>query len=192
MALQTARRAARTVPAYGRWLAAQGIQAVRSLHELPAMDKQNYLGGFAYSELLADDYARTFTIFKSSGSSGRSFYWPQLKDSDHASTPMLRQYLESAFHIHERRTMAIVGLALGSWIGGEHISWALKSVAVETPYPFSVFSPGSVHEEILTMIRNAEPFVDQFLLYLCPSAIARLHLKARVFCFDFIKCGYCA
>lgn len=178
-ALQVAGRAFRQVPAYTQFLSTRGVREFHSVAELPLTDKQNYLVPAVYQNLLADDFDRTFTIFKSSGSSGQSFYWPQLKSADDATADTLRLFLENAFRIHERRTLAIVGLALGSWIGGEHFSWALKSVALKTPYPFSVFSPGSMHDEMLDMIRNAAPFVDQFLLVLCPSAIAHLHLKAQ-------------
>lgn len=178
-ALDIARRAAKNVPAYSRLLAASGIDEVSSFEALPLTDKGNYLGPSPYRDLLADDYDRTFTIFKSSGSSGQAFYWPQLKEQGLSSGPRLCKFLEDVFHIHERRTLAIVGLALGSWIGGEHLSWALKSIASATPYPFSVFSPGSAHDEIIAMIVNADPFVDQFLVFLCPSAISHMHLKAQ-------------
>ena len=179
MAIEIARRAQRSVPAYGRLLAASGVSEIGRFELLPLTDKAGYLGPSSYGELLSEDYERAFTVFKSSGSSGQSFYWPQLKESSERTVPMMRGLLENIFRIHERRTLAIVGLALGSWIGGEHVSWSLKSLAAVSPYPFAVFSPGSVHEEIIEMIRDAEPFIDQFLIFLCPSAIRHLHLKAE-------------
>jgi phenylacetate-CoA ligase len=130
-------------------------------------------------ELLADDYEQAYTIFRSSGSSGQSVYWPQLKSTQCGVAALMRQFLETSFGIQDRRTLAVVGLALGSWIGGEQISWALKNVAMETPYPFAVFSPGSIHDEIIEVIRRADPYLDQFILFLCPSAIAHLHLRAQ-------------
>lgn len=177
-ALAIARRARQRVAAYGQFLDRHGIGDISAMASLPLMDKKNYMGPSAYKDLLADDYGRTFTIFKSSGSSGQSFYWPQLKDEEGQLPALMRQFFETSFRIHERRTLVIVGLALGSWIGGEHVSWAMKSLAQTLPYTFSVFSPGSVHEEILAMIRNADAFVDQILIFLCPSAITHLHLKA--------------
>jgi phenylacetate-CoA ligase len=91
----------------------------------------------------------------------------------------LRGFLEGSFHIDQSKTLAVVGLALGSWIGGEHLSWALKSLALTVAYPFTVFSPGSNHAEIIDILCAANRFADQFLLFLCPGAIAHLHLKAQ-------------
>lgn len=175
-----AARAAATVPAYAQQLAAAGISAPAAVAwtELPLVDKKSYLLAHPFTALTADDFAETFTIFSSSGSSGRPFYWPQLKGAQRESAARLRALLEEVFHIDERRTLAVVGLALGSWIGGEHFSWVLKSFAVEAPYPFAVFSPGNRHDEIIAMIESAGRFVDQVLLFVCPSAIGHLRLRA--------------
>jgi phenylacetate-CoA ligase len=175
----TARRAEAAVPAYGKFLTEQGFAAGGPFAERPLTDKQGYITAYPLAERLGDDHEQAFTIFRSSGSSGRSIYWPQLKATHRGGSALLQQFLEAGFDIHRKRTLAIVGLALGSWIGGEQVSWALKNVAIQTPYPFAVFSPGSIHDEIIEMIRNADPYFEQFILFLCPSAVAHLHLKAR-------------
>lgn len=171
-------RARETIPAYRAFLGRQAFPAGSALAELPWTDKASYIKAFPYADLLATDHEETFTIFASSGSSGHSVYWPQLKASHRHTLAKLKGFLEGTFRIQERRTLAVVGLALGSWIGGEHISWALKSLALESPYPFAVFSPGSQHAEIIRMVKNADAFVDQIILFVCPSAIAHLHLLA--------------
>lgn len=179
LAQEVAQRAYMHVPAYRRFLDGSRTTPEAALPDLPCTDKEHYLLASSYAELLADDYDRSFTIFRSSGSSGQSFYWPQLKDQQRAIAAGLRRFLESTFAIDRRKTLAIVGLALGSWIGGDHVSWALKSAALEAPYPFSVFSPGNHHDEIIEMIGSADGFADQFLLFVCPSAIAHLMLRAE-------------
>lgn len=175
---QVRARAYATVPAYRSFspASAGGDTAFRAA---PVSDKANYLRSFPYRDLLADDADTAFTVFASSGSSGKSFYWPQLRSSQQENLPRLRQFLETAFAVQQHKTLAIIGLALGSWIGGEHLSWALKSLALSLDYPFCVFSPGSNHDEIIGMIVNSDPFIDQFLLCLCPSAIAHLQLRAE-------------
>lgn len=175
-----ASRAEKGVPAYRRLLKAQGFHPGSPFESRPLTDKGNYVTAENFTDLLAEDYQETFTIFRSSGSSGQTYYWPQLKEAHRTTAAALRRFLEAGFAVHEKKTLAIVGLALGSWIGGEHFSWALKSMAVETPYPFSVFSPGSRHREIIEMIRLTERFADQFILFLCPSAIAHLLLRAEM------------
>jgi len=173
-----AARAERVVPAYRAFLAAHGWRAGAPFAARPLMDKHSYILCHEFATLLADDYLNTFSIFRSSGSSGRSVAWPQLKEAHQHTTAALRAYLEHGFGIDRIKTLAIVGLALGSWIGGEHLSWALKSMAAGLPYPFAVYSPGSHHGEMIEMIMACNQFADQFLLVLCPSAIAHLHLKA--------------
>ncbi|MEO8377124.1 MAG: hypothetical protein ABI579_05575 [Candidatus Sumerlaeota bacterium] len=147
--------------------------------ERPLTDKATYISRYEFAQLLGDDAADTYAIFASSGSSGKSMYWPQLKAGSRDTSARLKQFLEDGFRIHQQKTLAVVGLALGSWVGGEHFSWALKSVALESPYPFSVFSPGSRHEEIVRAICAADPFMDQFIVVVCPSAIGHLHLLAK-------------
>ena len=172
-------RAERHVAAYREFLQKQNWKAGSPFHTRPIVDKTSYLTVWRFEELLGDDFEQTFTIFKSSGSSGHSFYWPQLKQTHRSSSEFLKTYLEKAFSVHEKKTLAIVGLALGSWIGGEHFSWVLKSVALAAPYPFSVFSPGSCHDEIIEMCLRANQYVDQILLVVCPSAIGHIQLRAE-------------
>lgn len=170
-------RAIEHVPAYQAHLA--HTTSPDDWDALPFTDKKSYLLKHEYRDLLADNYTDTFAVFSSSGSSGRAFYWPQLKDGQHAHGERLKQLLEVSFKIHQRPTMAIVGLALGSWIGGEHFSWALKNLAASTTYPFSVFSPGNQHDEIIHMIHSTQQFTEQIILFVCPSAIGHLRLRAE-------------
>lgn len=176
---KVAMRAERSVPAYAEFLRQKQWQPGGAFVTRPVVDKAGYLTTFPYEKLLGDDADQTFTIFKSSGSSGQSFYWPQLKQSSLSTCARVRAHLELTFAIQEKKTLAVVGLALGSWIGGEHFSWVLKSLALSTPYPFSVFSPGSNHDEIIEMCRRAEKYFDQILLVVCPSAIGHIQLRAE-------------
>jgi len=178
-ARRVARQAAEQVSGYRDFLEAQGLPPDAEFARLPLTDKAGYLKPYTLPLLVGDDFSETFSIFSSSGSSGQPFYWPQLKSSHRASEVRLQQLLEATFRIHQRKTLAVVGLALGSWIGGDHFSWQLKSMAIAAPYPFAVFSPGNKHDEIIAMLRAASPFVDQFLLACCPSAIGHLILRAE-------------
>jgi phenylacetate-CoA ligase len=174
-----ARRARAQAVAYQKFLEERGVPAEALFENLPLTDKATYLKVSVFEELVGDDFADTFTVFSSSGSSGHAFYWPQIKASHRTSAARFGQFLESACGVHQRRTLVIVGLALGSWIGGDFFSWLLKSVAINAPYPLAVFSPGNKHEEIIAMLHSAEGFVDQFILVCCPSAIGHLILRAE-------------
>ncbi len=177
LADQIAKRAHETVPAYKAFCGEGGGSVCWP--DRPCTDKKTYLSAFDYADLLSPDVENSFSIFSSSGSSGQPFYWPQLRSEESDGGERLRAFLEVSFQIHERRTLAIIGLALGSWIGGDHFSWAMKNLSQRSPYPFSVFSPGNQHEEIIRMIHASKSFTDQILLLVCPSAIGHLRSRAE-------------
>ncbi len=140
----------------------------------PLSDKKNYILAYPDSQILAPNASEMHTIFRSSGATGKSVYWPQLKSAHRLSSWALQIYLENTFQIHQKRTLAIVGLSLGSWVGGDQMSSILKQCALQTPYSFSVFSPGNRHDEILEIAKSKYSCVDQLLLIACPSAIGNL------------------
>lgn len=174
-----AARARERVPAYRDFLKARDVPEGAPFAELPITDKSSYLIPSPYADLLADDCQEMFAIQRSSGASGSCFLWPQLKGDYRWSTRRLRAFLESTFRIQEHRTVAVVALALGSWVGGDYYSWCLKNVALETPYPFAVFSPGNRHDEVIEFLRHPQPAVDQFLVVICPSLLGHLLLLAE-------------
>ncbi|MCB1376932.1 MAG: hypothetical protein KDK89_00970 [Alphaproteobacteria bacterium] len=174
-----ANRALGHIKAYRSFVSSQGIGPDVPFEHLPLQDKESYLRQYPFADLLGDDFADTFTIFSSAGSAARSFYWPQLKTGYADAAANLRLLLETTYAIDRHSTLAVVGLALGSWIGGDILSWLLKDVAIATPYPFAVFSPGNKHEEIVSILRAAAGLVDRILLVCCPSAIGHLVLLAE-------------
>ena len=175
---QVARRVQNSIPAYKSFLEKQGLKAGEPFERLPQMDKESYALAYPFEELLADDYEEMLAIYSSSGSSGNPFYWPQLKLNSRSVPAGLRSFLEDWFAIDRKKTLAIVGLSLGSWIGGQYISRALKTMALDTPYPFWVFSPSNDLDAMIKMACQMNSLVDQIVLFLVPSAIAHLHLKA--------------
>ena len=178
IAENVAYRAQTVVPAYQHFIQKQGFKAGEPFERLPLTDKESYVLAYPFPELLADNYEESFAIVRSSGSSGNPFYWLTLKSSNQSSTAVLKTFLESTFAVHQKKTLAIVGYSLGSWVGGDSWSWVLKSMAIDTPYPFWVFSPGNHLDEIIKIVCQINPFVDQIILFIVPSAIAHFHLKA--------------
>lgn len=172
-------RKSQRIPAYQHFLKAQHISHRVPFHQVPQTDKKSYILRYDYSELRSLDSDTEFTLFRSSGSSGKAVFWPQIRKPYTQLVSGLKGMLESSYGIHQKRTLAIVGLALGSWVGGDCFSWSLKNLAMQVPYPFTVFSPGNNHDEIIEIIQKYNSLVDQFLILMCPSAIGHLHLKAR-------------
>ena len=178
VAEKLAQKAKQFVPAYKRYLERYGLKPGEPFEKLPTLDKKSYALVYPYKDLLVSD-EEIFTLFRSSGSSGNSFYWPQLKSTYRSSPVATRKFLEEIFSIDQKKTLAIVGFNLGGWIGGESSSWNLKNVALDAPYPFWVLCPGNDIDEIIKVICQLESSVEQIILLIVPSAIAHLHLRAN-------------
>lgn len=182
-ACAVARKSAINIPAYREYLRRNqfsGKISRSNFEELPLTDKENYLMKAPYFSLLPpENLDDVHFVFKSSGSSGKSFYWPQLKQQYKLFDLLFEDTLSKNFSIRKKRTAIIVGLSLGSWIGGDLISWAAKNVALRSNYSLTVFSPGNQHEEILEIINGINRKVDQIILFVCPSTIGHLALLAE-------------
>jgi phenylacetate-CoA ligase len=177
LAERIARRAERRVPAY-REFVAQG-EKPHAFTDRPLTSKDLYILRYPTSQLLADNHGEVFAIFRSSGTSGRALYWPCLRSHDRYAVWGMRRFLETYFSIQDKRTLAVVAHSLGSWVGGDHISWILKSLALGVRHNFSVFAPGNKYTEIIDIITELEPSVDQIILFLCPSYVPYLQLVAE-------------
>jgi phenylacetate-CoA ligase len=177
IAEKLAQKAQQFVPAYQRYLERHGLKPDESFEKLPTSDKKSYILAYPYEDLLGTHQEEIFALFRSSGSSGNSFYWPQLKSAYRASPVGTRNFLEEIFAIQQKKTLAIIGFNLGGWIGGESSSWNLKNVALDAPYPFWVLCPGNDIDEIIKIICQLEASVEQIIILLVPSAITHLHLR---------------
>jgi phenylacetate-CoA ligase len=175
---RVAQKAQQVVPAYQQYLERHCLNPGDPFEKLPTSEKQSYALAYPYEELLVRNEEEIFVLFRSSGSSGNSFYWPQLKSAFRSSPVATRKSLEETFSIDRKRTLAIVGFHLGGWIGGESSSWIFKNVAHDASYPFWVLCPGNDIDEIIKIICQLESSVEQIILLIVPSAIAHLHLRA--------------
>ncbi|PSB03520.1 hypothetical protein [Merismopedia glauca] len=178
-AKQVAAKAQKFVPAYRDFLQSQGIAIGNNWDKLPLTDKKSYLMAYKYPELLGNDSDQILAFFRSSGSSGNPFYWSYLKSSSRFSVLGIRIFLERAFAIHQKKTLAVVALGLGSWLAGDYFSALLKSLAMRSRYPFSVATPGNALADAIQLIEVTESLFEQIVILIVPSAIAHLHLKAN-------------
>ena len=87
--------------------------------------------------------------------------------------------LVETYQLAKRKTLAIVGMSLGSWAGGEQFAFLFKMLALRPTLPLVTFSPGNQHVEILEIIDKCHEEFDQILIVLCPSAIFYLERLAR-------------
>ncbi|MFH1367169.1 MAG: hypothetical protein ABIH38_04260 [Patescibacteria group bacterium] len=161
---------ARRVPAYKKFLKDSGInpETVRTLEDfkkLPIIDKKNYLLKYDIKELCLDGklYDK-YLIDRSSGYSGTSFFWPRLAEEDKDYPTYMKLAYEQFYQIHEKSTLMIITLALGSWVGGEKISWATREIALRSKNPFTVITPGLNLDEIIEIVDYFKDKYNQIVI----------------------------
>jgi phenylacetate-CoA ligase len=160
---------ARDVPAYGQFLKAAdfeptSLHGVADLARVPATTKDGYHRRYPLAELCrGGDLSTCDMLAVSSGSSGEPAVWPRFVSDEVGSAFRFEQVLRDAFRAHERRTLAVVCFALGSWVGGMYTTACLRHVAAKG-YPLTVVTPGNHKAEILRVLRALGPSFEQVVL----------------------------
>jgi phenylacetate-CoA ligase len=141
------------------------INAIEDFKKLPIIDKKNYLLKYDIKELCLDGklYDK-YLIDRSSGYSGTSFFWPRLAEEDKDYPTYMKLAYEQFYQIHEKSTLMIITLALGSWVGGEKISWATREIAIQSKNPFTVITPGLNLGEIIEIVEYFKNKYDQIVI----------------------------
>jgi phenylacetate-CoA ligase len=168
-ALALLRRATDRVPAYGAMLKAAGL-AVADIHDaadfvkLPLLNKENYVRRFPLEALVeGGDLAACDFFAVSSGSTGEPTLWPRGLHHEFPIAVRFEQVLRDNFGAHERRTLAVVCFALGSWVGGMYTTSCLRWVAAKG-YPLLIVTPGNKLDEILRVVKRLAPDFEQTVL----------------------------
>lgn len=160
---------ARDVPAYRRLLAEQNIDpaAVRSpadFARLPLLDKKNYNRRFTLDELmLGGKLTRSDFFAVSSGSTGEPTFWPRAQADEFPVAVRFEQVFRDAFRAHEKRTLAVVCFALGTWVGGMFTSSCMRHLSAKG-YPVVTATPGNKIDEILRVVQRLGPQFEQTVL----------------------------
>ncbi|MFJ7593389.1 phenylacetate--CoA ligase family protein [Streptomyces sp. NPDC097617] len=160
--------AARTVPAYQRFLAERGIDASAMtglpLDEVPAMDKSSYVNAFPLEERCRGADSRTIQMVSmSSGSSGTPTTWPRRVDDEVRAATPFRRVLEDTFGADRKHTLAVVCFPLGSWVGGLYTLECLQHLA-RTGLLLTIAAPGNNVDAVLQAVQALAPHVEQTVL----------------------------
>ena len=161
--------AARTVPAYAAFLRSAGVDpgTVRSPEDfdrLPMLTKDTYHRRYPLPELCRDGRLDGCDMVAvSSGSSGTPTVWPRSVLDERAVAARFEQVFRDGFLAGERRTLAVICFALGSWVGGMYTAAACRHLAAKG-YPVTVVTPGNDVAEILRVIAELGPLFDQVVL----------------------------
>jgi phenylacetate-CoA ligase len=157
------------VPAYPRFLAELGFDAAQvtssaNFARLPAATKDNYYRRHPLGDLCRDGSLEACDMLAvSSGSTGEPAIWPRFVSDELGTAFRFEQVLRDAFSTHERRTLAVVCFALGSWVGGMYTTACLRHVAAKG-YPLTLVTPGNQKAEILRVLRVLAPKFEQVVL----------------------------
>jgi phenylacetate-CoA ligase len=161
--------AARTVPAYAAFLRSAGVDqgAIRSAADfdrLPLLTKDNYLRRYSLPELCRDGRLDGCDLVAvSSGSSGAPTVWPRSVLDERVVAARFEQVFRDGFRADERRTLAVICFALGSWVGGMYTAACCRHLSAKG-YPITTVTPGNDVAEILRVVAELAPLFDQVVL----------------------------
>lgn len=167
--LELFRRVAASVPAYGAFLRERGIDpdAVRTFADfrrLPMLTKNTYHRRFSLPELCRDGRLDGCDMVAvSSGSTGEPTVWPRFLTDELLVAARFEQVFSDSFSAGDRRTLAVVCFPLGTWVGGLYTLACTRHLAAKG-YPITVVAPGNNKAEILRVLPQLAPHVDQTVL----------------------------
>lgn len=161
------------VPAYRNFLAAAGVTASADWDKLPLMDKESYLLAYPVEELCHNgSLDGCHLIGASSGfSKSGSLFWPKRPQDEGDYVTAIGNMLVNYYGIDQKRTLALVCLAFGTWIGGMQIASALRGLASSGKFPLTVATPGLNLREAATLHQQFHRNYDQCLILTNPSNI---------------------
>ena len=191
-ALALLRRAADGVPAYGAMLKAAGLSPADThdagdFAKLPLLNKENYVRRFPLEALVDGGDLATCDFFAvSSGSTGEPTLWPRGLHHEFPIAVRFEQVLRDNFRAHERRTLAVVCFALGSWVGGMYTTSCLRWIAAKG-YPLLIVTPGNKIDEILRVVKRLAPDFEQTVLFGYPPFLKEVVDAGRLEKLDWGK-----
>jgi phenylacetate-CoA ligase len=162
-------KVAANVPAYREFLAQFGIkpetiQTLADFEKIPKINKENYIGKYPVSELCYHGkIANCDFIAASSGSTGKSTFWPRfLTDELHIAT-RFEQIFHNSFYADSQTTLAVICFSLGTWVGGMFTTNCCRYLAAKG-YPLTVITPGNNKSEILRIVQELGANFQQVVL----------------------------
>src|SRR5690606_21570879 len=149
------------------FLAERGIDPaqIRTFQDfvgLPMTSKDTYIRRHPLPDLCRHGVIGDI-VAVSSGSTGEPAFWPRTASDEHAGAARFEEVFRDSFAARERRTLAVVCFALGTWVGGLFTLACCRRLA-GLGYPVTVVAPGSDKREILRVVPELAPHFDQVVL----------------------------
>lgn len=164
-----ARRIAASVPAYDDFLRWHGVDPASiveaaDFRRLPPTDRRGYLAPYPLPQRCRNGRLDGCdTVAVSSGSSGHPTVWPRSVADELAASRRFEQVFRDAFGAAQRSTLAVVCFPMGTWVGGLFTTACMRHLAA-AGLPVTVVAPGNDLGEILRVVPELAPHVDQVVL----------------------------
>jgi phenylacetate-CoA ligase len=163
------RASAESVPAYRDWLGSQGfdpesVRAPADFQRVPVMTKQNYVQRYPLAaRCRGGRIDECDMVAVSSGSTGAPTVWPRSQRDEYVVARRFEQVLCDAFRADERRTLAVVCFALGTWVGGMYTTNGCRLLSARG-CPITVVTPGNSKDEIFRVLGDLAAGFEQVVL----------------------------
>ena len=157
-----------SVPAYRAFLAGAGVdpgtvRSVADFHRLPLTTKDTYHQRYPLPERCRGGRLDGCDMVAvSSGSSGTPTVWPRSLADELRITERFEQVFRT-FGADRRSTLAVVCFPLGTWVGGLFTTACVRHLAAKG-FPVTCVAPGNNKAEILRVIPQLAPHVEQVVL----------------------------
>lgn len=160
---------AEEVPAYREFLRENrvdpaAITTATDFRSLPLVTKANYVQRYPLAQLCRRGALNACDMLAvSSGSTGEPTFWPRFVTDELPIARRFEQAFYDSFRADERRTLAVVCFALGTWVGGMYTADCCRHLAARG-YPITLVTPGNNKAEILRVLGRLAPHFEQVVL----------------------------
>lgn len=150
---------------------------IRTLEEfqtkVPITDKESYISKYKLDALCLTNLTSNYMFTPSSGSSGRTTFWPRLAEND----KMIPRYFESMYRqiwdIDKYSSLVIIATALG-YTAASICDMNLKRVAETGKYQLTIATPGADVQQVIEIMQSIGPSYEQIILIVYPSFLKRI------------------
>jgi len=159
------------VPAYADFLLQNRSTEIKEWEDIPLSDKQNYLLKYPIKSLAKEDISHAFLIGTSSGfSKSGSVFWLKEAVDEKAYLEAVKALLIADYEIDKKKTLIIVSLAFGTWVGGIQLASTLRNLAASMD-EVTIATPGLNIKEAVEICKEFGEFYETILWVVNPSSI---------------------
>lgn len=168
-ALENFQTVANAVPAYKDFLKKNSIKpetikTIKDFKKIPLTNKENYFKHYPIDSLVIGGNLHNSTVIHySSGSTGKSLFWPKTKMQDLASYKGMELLYKIYFDLGEMSTIFINCYGMGPWTAGEMVHSATKMMA-EKGLKISIISPGTNPDLFFDIFQGLADKFDQIVI----------------------------